>query len=140
MRVGPINEGFSCLFWWFGNMLWIFWPIKTQSSPVLILFSCHSNFVLSCIIYILVFLQIVLDSDESTFGGFNRIAHTAEYFTVVRLFSYAHSPSPFDSFSPIIYKLQMLNPYVIICRTDGTMSGLILSNYMHLVEQLWSML
>lgn len=28
--------------------------------------------------------QIVLDSDDKLFGGFNRIDHTAEYFTSVR--------------------------------------------------------
>ena len=42
--------------------------------------------------------QIVLDSDDTLFGGFNRIDHSAEYFTFVRniitefLYCFARAP------------------------------------------------
>lgn len=62
----------------------------------LLIFGPSRNKILMAWLY----FQVVLDSDDPKFGGFNRISHDAEYFTFVSRSSYAHvSNSSYDLFN-----------------------------------------
>ncbi|RRT58416.1 hypothetical protein BHE74_00015652 [Ensete ventricosum] len=56
---------------------------------------------------VLILFQVVLDSDDKLFGGFNRIDHTSEYFSTDGL--YDNRPCSFSVYAPsrtaVVYAL-----------------------------------